>query len=93
MAQETKTIGAQPVQDATPQSNQQSIRPCPQDCRMCPMPQQIFCATKMLFDLSRSQQVLRDQVSELTKEVGILRDQMKPKDDDGQLSIPFIEQK
>lgn len=57
---------------------------------MCPMTQQIFCATKMLFDLSRSQQVLRDQVSELTKEVGILRDQMKPKDDDGQLSIPFI---
>ncbi len=89
MAQEMKNTGGQPMQGATPQSNQQSIRPCPQDCRMCPMPQQVFCATKMLFDLSRSQQVLRDQMSELSKEVGILRDQMKPNDDDGQLSIPF----
>jgi len=92
MPQETKPIGGQPVQGASPQSNQQSARPCPQDCRMCPMPQQVFCATKMLFDLSRSQQVLRDQINELTKEVGILRDQMHPKGEDGQMSIPFIEQ-
>ena len=70
----------------------QQGRPCPQDCRMCPMTQQIFCSTKMLFDLSRSQQTLRDHVSELSKEVVTLREQMKPKDDDGQLSIPFIEQ-
>ena len=67
----------------------QQGRPCPQDCRMCPMTQQIFCSTKMLFDLSRSQQTLRDQMSELSKEVGTLREQMKPKDSDGQLSIPF----
>lgn len=70
---------------------QPQARPCPQDCRMCPMTQQVFCSTKMLFDLSRSQQVLRDQVSELSKEVGTLRDQMKPKGEDGQMSIPFIE--
>ena len=80
MAQEKDTNSQQQPQVA--------MRPCPQDCRMCPMTQQIFCSTKMLFDLSRSQQVLRDQVSELTKEVGILRDQMKKGDDD-QLSIPF----
>lgn len=47
----------------------------------------------MLFDLSRSQQTLRDQMSELTKAVGTLQDQMRPKESDGQLSIPFIEQK
>jgi hypothetical protein len=87
MAQETK----QPTDGVQQQQQQPQARPCPQDCRMCPMTQQIFCATKMLFDLSRSQQVLRDQVSELSKEVGILRDQMKPKGEDGQMSIPFIE--
>jgi hypothetical protein len=86
----TENVGVQTQRQRDMQQLQQA-RPCPQDCRMCQMAQQIFCATKMLFDLSRQQQVLRDQVSELTKEIGILRDQMKSMDDDGQLSIPFVE--
>lgn len=99
MAEETKPIGGRPVPGAAPQTapaaspQQQQARPCPQDCTKCPMPQQVFCATKMLFDLSRSQQTLRDQMSELTKAVGTLQDQMRPKESDGQLSIPFIDQK
>ena len=72
----------------TNSQQQPQVRPCPQDCRLCPMTQQIFCSTKMLFDLSRSQQVLRDQMSELSKAVGTLQEQMKKGDDD-QLSIPF----
>lgn len=78
-----------PQEAGTQQPQTQQPRPCPQNCRMCPMPQQIFCATKMLFELSRSQQTLRDQISELSDAVGTLQDQMKPKDDGGQLSLPF----
>ncbi len=94
MAEEAKTIGGQPVQhqEAIPQNNHQSPRPCPQDCTKCPTQQQIFCSTKMLFDMSRSQQQLRNQMEEMSRTILTLQDQMKPKESDGQLSIPFIEQ-
>lgn len=78
----------------TPKQEQEQApqpRPCPQDCRMCGMSQQIFCSTKMLFDLSRSQQTLREQVDELAKAVGDLQDRLQPKEQDGELSIPFSE--
>ena len=89
MAEEVKTIGGQP---AAPQPGTVQPRPCPQDCTKCMMPQQIFCAVKMLFELSRSQQQLRSQVEELSKSVGTIQDQMKLKEAGGQLSIPFVNQ-
>ena len=78
----------------TPKQEQEQapqLRPCPQDCRMCGMNQQIFCSTKMLFDLSRSEQTLHEQVDELTKAVRDLQDCLQPKEQDGDLSIPFSE--
>ena len=66
-------------------------RPCPQDCRQCNSAQQLFCTTKMLFDLYRSQLILRDQMKELSQTVGILKDQLQPKEQKGELSIPFTE--
>lgn len=88
MAQEkTQEASVQPTPART--ETTQQPRPCPQDCRMCGINQQVFCTTKMLFDLSRSQQVLHDQIKELSDAVGILREQMPKKEDDGQLSIPF----
>ena len=92
MAEEVKTIGGQPAAGAAPQPGTVQPRPCPQDCTKCMMPQQIFCAVKMLFELSRSQQQLRNQMEEMSKAVGVLQDQMKPKEADGQLSIPFVNQ-
>ena len=66
-------------------------RPCPQDCRQCNSEQQLFCTTKMLFDMSRSQQILRDQVNELSQTVGFLKEQLQPKEQGEELSIPFGE--
>lgn len=43
--------GAQPAgaQAAAPQ--QQQTRPCPKDCRKCPMAQQICCASMLSFQM------------------------------------------
>lgn len=92
MAEEVKTIGGQPAAGAASQPGTVQPRPCPQDCTKCMMPQQIFCAVKMLFEMSRSQQQLRNQMEEMSKAVGVLQDQMKPKEAGGQLSIPFVNQ-
>ena len=92
MAEEAKTIGGQPAQPQSPQPAALQPRPCPQDCTKCMMPQQVFCSVKMLFELSRSQQQLKSQIEEMSKAVGVLQDQMKPKEADGQLSIPFVNQ-
>jgi hypothetical protein len=83
----TQQESAQQPQVAQPQAPQ--ARPCPQDCRQCSVNQQIFCTTKMLFDLSRSQQIIRNQMAELSTAVGVLQDQLKPKEQEGELSIPF----
>ena len=65
-------------------------RPCPQDCRLCGMNQQVFCTTKMLFDMSRAMQALGEQVAAVEKAVADLQAQMQEKEQDGeQLSIPF----
>jgi hypothetical protein len=87
MAQETK----QPTEGVQQQQQQPQARPCPQDCRMCPMTQQIFCATKMLFDLSRSQQETSKRLSMLELSLDDIKEQLQPKQEDGQLSIPFAE--
>ena len=76
---------------ATQQPQAPQPRPCPQDCRQCNSAQQLFCTTKMLFDMSRSQQILRDQMSELSQTVDLLKNQLQPKEQKGELSIPFTE--
>ena len=56
------------------------------------MPQQIFCSTKMLFDLSRAYQEQRQQLADIAKVMNELQTQLQTKADDTQLSIPFVDQ-
>jgi len=70
---------------------QRQARPCPQDCSKCTTPQHIFCSAKMLFDLSRAYQEQRQQTAELAKTVADIQQQLK-KEQEVQLSIPFVEQ-
>lgn len=67
-------------------------RPCPQDCSRCSTQQHIFCSTKMLFDLSRAFQESRRQQAELAQAVVAIQEQLKPKEQESQLSIPFTDQ-
>jgi hypothetical protein len=86
MAQETQqpTDGAQQAQQPQP-------RPCPQDCRKCGMNQQLYCTTQMLFNMSRTQQETNKRLSLLELAMDDVKDQLQPKQEDGQLSIPFAE--
>jgi hypothetical protein len=84
----TENGGAQ-AQPQQPTPQQPQARPCPQDCRMCGINQQVFCATKMLFDLSRRQQVLEMAVGEITKALIDIRAQLQKKGEATELSIPF----
>ena len=97
--EEIKTIGGAPatqkpteaVQAAQPSASQQP-RPCPQDCAKCPMPQQLFCSVKMLFNLSREQREVKDQMAQMADTIATLQDQMKPKEPgEVQLAEPFAE--
>ena len=58
---------------------------------MCGMNQQLFCTTKMLFDLSRAQQMLGQQVAAVEKTVADIQAQMQPKEQGEAMSIPFAE--
>lgn len=80
--------GAQPAaaHQAAPQA-----RPCPQDCRLCGVNQQIFCTTKMLFALSRTAQDFGQRMSMLELAMDDIKEQLQPKDDKEQLSVPFAE--
>ncbi len=78
---------------SSPVSNQQpQPRPCPQDCSRCSTQQHIFCSTKMLFDLSRAFQESRRQQAEIVQTVAAIQEQLKPKEQESQLSIPFTDQ-
>jgi len=70
---------------------QQGVRPCPQNCSLCSMPQQVFCSTRMLFELSREHQEMKHQLSEMAKVIADIQTQLHPKDADMQMSIPFVE--
>ena len=84
--------GNQPnPQSASDAARQPQPRPCPQDCSKCTTPQHIFCSAKMLFDLSRAYQEQRQQTAELAKAVADIQQQLK-KEQEVQLSIPFVEQ-
>lgn len=89
MAEETKqhVEGAQQQAPKMPQP-----RPCPQDCRLCGMNQQIYCSTQMLFNLSRAQQETSKRISMLELALDDIKEQMQPKqEEEAQLSIPFSE--
>ena len=45
----------------------------------------------MLFDLSRSQQETSKRLSMLELSLDDIKEQLQPKQEDGQLSIPFAE--
>lgn len=83
MAEETK--------QQTEGAAQQSPRPCPQDCRLCGMNQQIYCSTQMLFNMSRTIQEVGKRLSLLELSLDDIKEQMQPKTEEGQLSIPFPE--
>lgn len=94
MAEEVKAAGAaQPAQkqEGAQQQQQPQARPCPQDCRLCGMNQQIFCSTQMVFNLSRAVQEARQQISLLEMAVDDIKEQLQPKQEEAQLSIPFSE--
>lgn len=89
-AQPTPTEnGGTQAQPQQPTPQQPQARPCPQDCRMCGISQQVFCTTKMLFDLSRRQQVLEMAVKEITKALIGIQAQLQEKGEATELSIPF----
>lgn len=95
MAEEIKTISGAPAtqkpteaaQAAQPQASQQP-RPCPQDCAKCLMPQQLFCSVKMLFNLSREQREIKNQMAEMAGTIATIQDQMKSKEQD---QVPLVE--
>ena len=97
--EETKTIGGAPAtqkpteaaQAAQPSASQQP-RPCPQDCAKCPMPQQLFCSVKMLFNLSREQRDMKSQMELMAETIATLQEQLKPKEQEQVTLVePFAE--
>ena len=92
--QEAASPAASASQATAPEVSPSGIpqpRPCPQDCRQCGINQQIFCTTKMLFDLSRRQQILEAAVGEMAKTLADIQEQMREKEQNDELSIPFSE--
>lgn len=73
------------------QSVQPTPRPCPQDCLRCSVSQQVYCSTKMLFDLSRSYQEARQQIASVEAAIAGIQAQLQSTGTDGQLSTPIIE--
>ena len=88
MAKENE-MSVQPSEAVAQQAQQPQARPCPQDCRQCGMSQQVFCTTKMLFDLSRAQQVLGQHIASVVAAMADLRAQMQAAD--AALSMPSPE--
>lgn len=88
MAKENET-NRQEAAAQQPQAPQP--KPCPQDCRQCSVSQQIFCTTKMLFDLSRAMQDTSQRLSALELALDGIKDQLQPKTQDGELAMPYTE--
>lgn len=93
MAQNEQQQQAGSQKDAAPQQPQQQpqARPCPQDCRLCGMNQQMYCATQMVFNLSRTVQDISQRLSLLELSLDDVKEQVQPKQEEAQLSIPFSE--
>lgn len=73
------------------ETTQPQARPCPQDCRMCPMTQQVFCTTKMLFNLSRTVQETSQRISVLELTMDDIKNQLQPKVQEGDLLMPMTD--
>lgn len=84
-------VAQQPTQQSAPASPPQPApRPCPQNCALCGTQQQVYCTTKMLFDLSRAYQEARQQIAAVEKAVADIRTHLEAKDETP-LSTPVIE--
>lgn len=81
-----------PAPPSTTETEQPQPRPCPQDCSQCSTQQHVFCSTKMLFDFSRAFQESRRQQAEIAQAVAAIQEQLRPKEQEAQLSIPFTDQ-
>ena len=79
-------VAPQPAQSVQP-----TPRPCPQDCLRCSVSQQVYCSTKMLFDLSRAYQETRQQIASAEAAIAGIQAQLQSTGTDGQLSTPIIE--
>ena len=79
-------VAPQPAQSVQP-----TPRPCPQDCLRCSVSQQVYCSTKMLFDLSRAYQEARQQITSVEAAIAGIQAQLQSAGTDGQLSTPIIE--
>lgn len=71
---------------------QPAPRPCPQDCSLCSISQQVFCCTRMLFDLSRAQMETRRQVGAVEHAIADIRAQLQSGGGAQLLSVPLVEQ-
>ena len=52
------------------------------------MPQQLFCSVKMLFNLSREQREIKNQMAEMAGTISTIQEQLKPKE---QEEVPLVE--
>ena len=61
---------------------QAQVRPCPHDCGKCSPWQQMYCCTKMVFDLSKSLQEIREEIVQLKAELNDVKGYMPAKIDE-----------
>lgn len=60
--------------EKTPQvAPQPQARPCPQDCGKCGPWQQMFCCTKMTFELSKNVQSMGLAITQMQEEIAELK--------------------
>lgn len=86
MAEEVKNP---PVE--APAQQQPAARPCPQDCRLCSTPQQVYCCTRMMFDSSKMLQECRQLSIQSMAAMAELKELIAKKNNPEELSIPFAE--
>lgn len=55
------------------------------------MNQQIYCSTQMIFNMSRTVQEMRQKTALLELALDDIKEQVQPKQEEAQLSIPFAE--
>ena len=67
-----------------------NARPCPQDCGKCSSWQQVYCCTKMTFNLSKVTNEARAEIAALRSEIAELRSTLPEKADE--LSTPTTQE-
>lgn len=71
-----------PVGAPAPAQAQTQARTCPHDCGKCHPWQQMYCCTKMVFDLSKSMQEIREEIGQLKAEVYDMKSHLPAKIDE-----------